>query len=468
MRQLFFVVIISAFFVSVTSVLGSHLRCGEIMVTPTGNPLIVQIELRVYTAMAGTSVLFGGDHTLLSFGDGRSTSVPQQINSGKDHLGRPLPVGVGYASYKVLHQYNGYGQYIVSYREPTRNPGVINYSNSANTIAYWETVITLDAMHPFKGSPRSLTPPLFNAITSSPYRYSMASEDPGTNLLVYELVMPLAANRTSVSNYVFPDGITMNPFTGFISWENRFRGAYVTGEYLIAAKVSQYDTTGGRTRLVGYVYREAQILLQDGASQGLLDDDRVLDATNRILADVNMVARTRVFATPPTGGTVSFSVFSSLPQAALSAEPADSIADGNLWKVIRLGFTHLPVVTRDAPYLITVRADFGGFQKDFVYSFFTKDKRFQLPVDINPVPVSSDDDLLPGRVIVYPNPADEVLSVEGIKNCRAVAVSTAGYVFHLSGAGNRFDTSVLPPGVYIIRLLSPAGVMLGWKKIVKQ
>lgn len=119
-------VILGAIIFPFSHLLGSHLRAGEITVQRvncSGNDFLITIT--VYTNTT-SSVRFGAEadvefDDILDFGDGSQYLVPAVSSTLRPDLG----TNIGIASYSIVHTYRGSGTYLISYREPNRNEGVL-------------------------------------------------------------------------------------------------------------------------------------------------------------------------------------------------------------------------------------------------------------------------------------------------------------------------------------------------------
>ncbi len=105
----------------------THLRAGQIEVKQI-SALTVKITVTVFTN-ANSTVLFGGEQDMLNFGDGTPVQlVPETQNTIRRDLNPDGSIGV--ASFTTYHTYANAGSYLISYREPNRNEGVLNMDNS--------------------------------------------------------------------------------------------------------------------------------------------------------------------------------------------------------------------------------------------------------------------------------------------------------------------------------------------------
>ncbi len=259
------------------SVYATHLRAGEITVRRIGGcpSLTFEITITVYTN-TDSPIRFGGNmgfDDILDFGDGTRMQVPEQPNtplSGFDDVGK--------AFFKIQHTYGGPGKYLISYREPNRNGGVLNMDNSLHTRFYLETLLDID---PFKGcndSPVLLIPPVDQACPGVAFMHNPGAYDPNGDSLSFEMVVPYSDVNLTVVNYRDPNHpgfysnyntaneagngqptFAIDPITGTLTWDSP--GA--TGEYNIAFVIKEWRKVRGIWYQIGFVRRDMQIIVED-------------------------------------------------------------------------------------------------------------------------------------------------------------------------------------------------------------
>src|SRR5690606_25116471 len=109
---------------------------------------------------------------------------------------------VAYAYIELTHTYNGIGTYIISYREPNRNEGVLNMDRSVETTFYLETQIKIDPFIGCNESPYLSIPPIDRACPGVLFTHNPGAYDPDAeDSLSYEMVVPFADRNTEVLNY---------------------------------------------------------------------------------------------------------------------------------------------------------------------------------------------------------------------------------------------------------------------------
>lgn len=271
--------VFSILFLSAISVGATHLRAGEITVKRVNcQSLTFEITITVYTN-TGSSVLFGGlagEEDILDFGDGTWILVEETPNTPRPDLGP----NVGTASRTYTHTYSGNRRYVISYREPNRNEGVLNMDNSVNTRFYIETEINIDPFLGCNNTPNLLIPPIDQACAGVAFFHNPGAYDPDGDSLSYELRIPFSDRNLPVINYKNPNDpkwytdynvgnedkngppdFSIDPITGTLVWNSP--GDKGIGEYNIAFVVIEWRKVLGAWRKMGFVRRDMQIIVND-------------------------------------------------------------------------------------------------------------------------------------------------------------------------------------------------------------
>jgi hypothetical protein len=256
----------------------SHLRAVEIEVIGDCNSATVEIIVTAYVNFFGTNVQFGGDDAILDFGDGTSVLVPEtayEVIEADLHVGK--------AQYRITHSYANYGRYKITYSEPNRNAGIINFSASENTPFFTESVILLEA-GVCNSLPYLMALPIDNGCTGVAFSHNPGAIDAEADSLSFELATPKKAVTTEVTDYLFPNESTfysragidydhaneeqdarpsfsVDPISGTLTWD----APGLPGEYALAIKVTQWKrhATTGAWYEAGYVIRDMQIIVED-------------------------------------------------------------------------------------------------------------------------------------------------------------------------------------------------------------
>ncbi len=309
----------------------THLRAGEIVaVRENCNSLTFIITVTVYTNTKNTTVLFGGDQDILNFGDGETVLVPETENTIRLDLN---PDGtVATASYTISHTYSGNGTYVISYKEPNRNEGVLNMDASVNTTFYLETVVTTDPFLGCNNTPRLLIPPIDLACSGVAWTHNPGAFDPDGDSLSFSLQVPFSDRNTEVINYKSPndpkfytdfstgneDGngpptFSIDPITGTITWD----APGAVGEYNIAFHIIEWRKKGDRWFQMGYVRRDMQIIVDD------CDNDRpdlIMPPDTCVVAGTVLDAT--IFGIDPNNDQVKIEAFSEIFNFPPAQSPA--------------------------------------------------------------------------------------------------------------------------------------------------
>jgi hypothetical protein len=260
---------------SITIANGTHLRGAEITSRTVGCSYTYEITLTIYVNFNNTSLIAGGVDSKLSFGDGISAPVPELTNMEIVDAQKKI----GRVTFKVLHTYPGAGYYIISFQEPNRNAGILNFDNSVATIFYTESAVLVE-LDICNTSPQALVVPVDDACKGATFHHNPGAVDLDGDSLSYELVAPLKGVNTPVTNYQSP--IAPKFYTTAYNQSNEekdgppqlFINAEGTttwdapgaiGEYGIAIKIKEwrFNPKDSTWRELGYVIRDMQIFVQD-------------------------------------------------------------------------------------------------------------------------------------------------------------------------------------------------------------
>jgi hypothetical protein len=258
----------------------THLRAGEITVTRDNcSALTFTIKVTVYIDLT-SPVKFGGPEKdgldVLDFGDGKRKIIPEQPTIPRPDLGE----NIGIAEFKWRHTYGGQGTYKISYREPNRNPNVVNMINSVETTFYIETEITIDGAVGCNDTPILKIPPVDVGCVGVAFQHNPGAFDPNPqDSLSFELVIPFRDRNQTVAGYEDPNNpsfysgnynegnedqngaptFSINPIDGTITWD----APGSVGEYNIAFIIVEWREVFGKWERIGFVRRDMQIAIKD-------------------------------------------------------------------------------------------------------------------------------------------------------------------------------------------------------------
>lgn len=341
------VIMLFTFFIVIESS-ATHLRAGDIVAERVNCGRTFKITITVYTN-TGSTVRFGGEQDIINFGDGTWELVPETENTPRPDLDAEGTVAT--AQYVVFHTYPSTGTYIISYREPNRNEGVLNMDASVNTTFYLETVIKMDAFLGCNNTPRLLVAPIDHACPGAMWTHNPGAFDPDKDSISYAMVVPFSDRRTQVVNYrdpnepkfytnynsaneagLGPPTFSIDPITGTITWD----APGAVGEYNIAFHVIEWRKRNGVYYQLGYVRRDMQILVDDCDNER---PDLILPPDTCVVAgtllnetifgidpdqdDVKIEAFSEIFNFPPNQSPATYSPVPGINDFQPSVPPAE-------------------------------------------------------------------------------------------------------------------------------------------------
>lgn len=229
---------------SATYARATHNRAGEIIVEMVPNAagdcgLTVKATIITYTKTSSTQA--DRDSLTICWGaDGPCERVARSNGPGSPGQGVRLENDIKYNTYVAFHTYDGPGTYVVSFRDPNRNEGVINvnFPNSVSIEFYIENVFTI--VNPvFSGcnnSPVLQVPPIDFACLGEVFTHNPGAFDIDGDSLAYELTVPRQSPNNPVPNFFFPQGLTIDRTTGDLVWDSPNQA----GEYNIAINIISF------------------------------------------------------------------------------------------------------------------------------------------------------------------------------------------------------------------------------------
>ncbi len=436
----------------------THLRSGEILVRHKSSNTVFVI-VRVYTSSYNTSVPMGGDESVLLFGDGASMTIPETASAP---MGDDFPY-VGIAEFQTEHTYSSAGKYTISFSEPNRNEGILNFDNSVATTFYIETTFTLDPTLPFFETPTSLFPPFFTVNKNEPLAISIAAEDNQGSELRYRVVTPLSGKNRPVVNYQLTENFRVDEFNGLVTWDNVFMGLPRSGEYLFAIQIDQYATINGTRRIIGSIHRDVQIVLHDEENtDGRKQSDNLDENNLRILPGDSR--SWKVYTSYDALDEADIEVKTTLLQNNIHFDTYDSTTASGPMKVTLVTITSDESLVRDFPYVVAVRSRFGNGAsttwKDASYAVFTTEAD----------PVLHSEAIL-NTNLLFPNPGANKVRINDQLNAirRIEMIDSRGQIFLAiqTMAGNEIDLSSVPAGMYVVHGKDKAGRIVAVTRFIK-
>ena len=243
--------------ISVTSLLATHNRAGEITYEQIDD---LTIRATITTFTRTSSFAADRDSLEMFWGDGTSELVSRTNGNGE-----PLPNDVQRNIYTATHTYPTRSQFTLSVTDPNRVAGIqnIDFPNSVNIQFYVETTLTLLDRR-FQGNNSSailLQPPIDFACTNQRFIHNPNAFDPDGDSLAYELITPFQSEGMEVPNYNLPDEIapsdsnrvSLDPITGDFVWDS----PPVQGDFNITILIKEFRNG----ILINEIIRDMQILV---------------------------------------------------------------------------------------------------------------------------------------------------------------------------------------------------------------
>jgi len=318
----------------------THLRAGEITVERVGCSREYKITVTVYTN-PHTDARFGGEGDIIDFGDNSPVAqVPIIQNTIRLDLS---PDGtVSTASYSIYHTFPANDTYVISYQEHNRNAGVINMSQSVDTPFYLETMIVIDAYIGCNQGPQLGVPPVDHANRGVIWTHNPSATDPNGDRLTYQLVVPFRDRNTEVTGYRSPADpsfytnyetgneagtgrptFSINEEDGTLTWD----APGAIGEYNIAFHILEWRKRDGEWRLIGYIRRDMQIVVDDNDNKR---PDLLVPMDTCVVAGTTLDAA--IFATDPDKDNVKIEAYSEILDLAQAQSPATVTPDPPIYQ----------------------------------------------------------------------------------------------------------------------------------------
>jgi gliding motility-associated-like protein len=233
----------------------THNRAGEITFRQIGD-LTFEVTCTTYTKTS--SVPADRDSLEFVWDDGTSQFVGRSNGNGQ-----PMANDIKFNIYVATHTYPGRGQYKITMTDPNRNAGILNVNppNSDQVPFHLET--WLDILNPnfqgYNNSPILLQPPIDVAYRNQVYIHTPNAYDADGDSIAYELIVPLQAQGTPVTNYSYPHAVpfvshSFNPVTGEYIWTT----PQICGEYNLAILIKEYRAG----QLISTIIRDMQITVE--------------------------------------------------------------------------------------------------------------------------------------------------------------------------------------------------------------
>ncbi|MEM7572167.1 MAG: gliding motility-associated C-terminal domain-containing protein [Bacteroidota bacterium] len=230
-----FLLFLLLFFVLPQVVMATHNRAGEIVVEYAGDcggdmaPNRVCATIITYTEFPSDAYR---DSLTISWGDG--TEATARLTAFIDEF----EPGIRRNEYTLCHDYDGPGQYNISFSDPNRVGGIenVNPPNSIRIPFSVFNIYTLTDPNTFgcNSSPVLDASPLTRACVGEIWSHNPGAFDPDGDSLSFEFTVPRISRDSLVPRYSLPNEVggnngdlSIDPVTGQIIWDTpNLRGEF--------------------------------------------------------------------------------------------------------------------------------------------------------------------------------------------------------------------------------------------------
>lgn len=169
--------------------------------------------------------------------------------------GLSLAPGIKKNEYLTQHTYPGPGSYKFCFRQPNRNAGINNISNSIDVVFQLESYLVISTFSGPNNSPVFSNPPVVSdCLNNGCLMYNPGATDHDGDSLSYE-VIPYTQMPGATLPGAGMSTFTVHPVTGTVSWCN----PTWTGDYNFTLRVKEWQKASGNYSMAGYVDRDIQI-----------------------------------------------------------------------------------------------------------------------------------------------------------------------------------------------------------------
>jgi len=244
----------------------THIRAGEITARRIGcSGREYEFTLTAYRD-TGSDILFGNGE--FKFGDGESIMLNPDGFSRKEIIDDEIEL----VEFKIRHDYNSNGDYVVSYVEDYRNVGIINMSSSGSVSFYVETLIRIDPFFGCNDTPVFLIPPVDKGAVGVLFYHNPGAFDINGDSIAFKMVTPQSRQGVDVPNFRSPEvaagglnlqgdpaTLTLDEILGDLIWDT----PGMKGEFNVAFIAEEWRKIAGEWRFLGSVTRDMQIIVDE-------------------------------------------------------------------------------------------------------------------------------------------------------------------------------------------------------------
>lgn len=428
-----------------THVVGGSIRVVEV------RGLTVTFEFKGYTHSGSIIELGSGT---FDFGDGSSVSADFDVV--KEELSDDLGVN----TFQLEHTYSAYGTYMASYGEDYRNEGIINMDNSVTSSFLTTLEIVLD---PFlensipKIEMDHLLIPHYEA--GATYEQAFRSFDEDGDLLVFNLVKPLAARSTPVNNYTFPP-VELDRSAGNFTLDlSEITLSQDHMDLLVAVSVSEYREINGVT------YRLSKQVLDFNLT--LMEPGEVSPCQPSITFDDGFCVNSSApfFTTVNPGDCGQGLLNLSMPGYSLEAGEQALIRDSVITNTVSISLTPNNLSSSSLGYgFVQLMSDDNKVTTSRAIVLTDNCETFMNQKELLLV---APDYVKP---TIYPNPNRGILHVDNLDNGRIQIFSVDGKQILNHRVSNdvlSLDlTASMNKGVYFVRLFNKNDQLVGTERLV--
>ncbi len=226
--------------------LATHNRAGEISFKQIG---VNQYEITLVTY---TRIETDADRPVIeiNWGDG---SIDSLIRS--EGFPEFIAADINKNEYKSIHTFPGPGNYTVYLEDPNRNAEINNIPNSVNVPFYIESQIVINPFLGDNNSPVLLNPPIEEACTNAIFQHNPSAFDEDGDSLAFSIIEANGLSGEPVPGYSFPEGVSINPQTGTLTWDR----PTIQGEFNLAILIKEYRSGF----LIGSMIRDMQVSVKE-------------------------------------------------------------------------------------------------------------------------------------------------------------------------------------------------------------